>query len=289
MMTRKSTWPLTRLLAIDKESKFVSFLKVEGAGNDFVLIDLRGAREPLAKLRWTRRRLTSLLDRHRGIGGDGLLVLRDSAGPESVTVAFWNPDASRAAFCGNGARCVARVLLGRARAEVSFRLGRVRVRARRGSGDRVRVLVPRPRALPVPPMAPPVPGADRGGWYDSGVPHWIVPVTRLDRIDLPAMARPLRHWPALGSGGTNVDLVEFRGGELWVRTFERGVEAETLACGSGLTAAGFWAAERLGLGYPLFLRPRGGDRLRLLADSAARGLWLEGPARVVCSGRVAIP
>jgi diaminopimelate epimerase len=133
-----------------------------------------------------------------------------------------------------------------------------------------------------------VPGADRGAWYDSGVPHWIVPVRRIEEAPLEALARPLRHWPPLGRDGTNVDLVEVRGAEVLVRTFERGVEGETLACGSGLTAAGVWAAERLGLPYPVRLRTQGGDRLRLEKDADGRGLWLEGPARIVFSGRIAL-
>jgi diaminopimelate epimerase len=119
------------------------------------------------------------------------------------------------------------------------------------------------------------------------VPHWIVPVTSVDALDFAALARPLRAWPALGPEGTNVDAVEICGRMLRVRTWERGVEGETLACGSGLVAAGHWASTARGLKLPLDLATAGGDRLRLEADPAGRGLWLEGPARVVFAGTLA--
>ena len=129
--------------------------------------------------------------------------------------------------------------------------------------------------------------AASGAWYDTGVPHWIVPVASVDALDFAALACPLRAWPALGPGGTNVDAVEIRGRVLHVRTWERGVEGETLACGSGLVAAGYWASTARGAPLPLTLVTAGGDRLRLEGDAAGRGLWLEGPARVVFSGRLA--
>ena len=290
------------------------FLKVDGAGNDFVLLDVRGDAMP----HLTRAAVRDLLDRHRGVGGDGLLLMADGSVPDEPRVLFRNPDGGAAAFCGNGARCVALVLLGETRMErVSFNLGRVRVEARRSRPGRVSVLVPHPRLLPVPAGRPPLhiqegarppewehtsrearpsrgwhtPRVARrpaaGAWYDTGVPHWIVPVASVDALDLGTLARPLRGWPALGPGGTNVDAVEIRGRVLHVRTWERGVEGETLACGSGLVAAGYWASTSCGVALPVTLATAGGDRLRLEADHEGRGLWLDGPARVVFRGRLA--
>lgn len=260
------------------------FLKVDGAGNDFVLLDARGGAAP----RLSRAAVRTLLDRHRGIGGDGLLVVEDGPVRGDPLVRFRNPDGGHASFCGNGARCVALVLLAETRSgNVAFRLGRVRVEARRARAGRVSVLVPEPRRLPVPDVRPPMRPAAAGAWYDSGVPHWIVPVLSVDALDLAALARPLRAWNVLGPGGTNVDAVEIRGRVLHVRTWERGVEGETLACGSGLVASGYWASTTRGLPLPLDLRTAGGDRLRLEADPAGRGLWLEGPARIVYRGTLA--
>jgi diaminopimelate epimerase len=284
------------------------FLKVDGAGNDFVLFDVRGGAMP----RLTRAAVRGILDRHCGVGGDGLLLMGDGSVAGETRVLFRNPDGRAASFCGNGARCVALVLLGETRMEcVSFSLGRVPVEARRSRPGRVSVLVPHPRLLPVPAGRPPVrpskgawppqgghpPTGARppeeghraaaGAWYDTGVPHWIVPVASVDALDFAALARPLRTWPALGPGGTNVDAVQICGRLLRVRTWERGVEGETLACGSGLVAAGYWASTACGVAFPLILATAGGDRLCLDADPTGRGLWLEGPARVVFSGRLA--
>ncbi len=290
------------------------FLKVDGAGNDFVLVDARGETIP----RPSRAAVRRLLDRHRGVGGDGLLLICDDPVSGVPRVRFQNPDGGVATFCGNGARCVGLVLLQKTRRDsVAFRLGRIQVIARRSRPGRVRVRVPNPRPLPLPEGWPPIsdselasrpeaaPGSGRrrpvrtvrareagapppaGGWYDTGVPHWIVPVTAIDTLDLAALARPLRAWPALGAGGTNVDAVEVRDGVVHVRTWERGVEGETLACGSGLVAAGHWAATACGVPLPVNLVTVGGDRLVLEADPGGRHLWLEGPARVVFEGRLA--
>jgi diaminopimelate epimerase len=277
-------------------SGMTRFLKVEGAGNDFCLVDARRTPAHIPP----RKTIRALLDRHRGIGGDGLLWLL--TGPDGhARVRYWNADGGAAAFCGNGARCVALLLLRERRAEeVVFDFGRRRLHACRAEGDRVAVLVPLPRVLPPPRPAPPrKAGSLRARkarqaigagplWIDSGVPHWIIPVPSVAEIDLPAAAPALRSWRGFGPGGTNVDWVEQCRSALIVRTWERGVEGETLACGSGLVAAGFWALSSLGLRAPLSLRSRGGDLFRLASDAGGRGLWLEGPARVVFEGRTAL-
>ncbi len=336
-----------------------AFLKLEGAGNDFVLLDDRRTKRRAPSAAEIRR----LLDRRRGIGGDGLLQLVHDDASRRPRVRYWNSDGGAAAFCGNGARAVALILLGAAGiGETSFDFGRWHLVARwgrGGRGDRVALRVPVPKLL-VPPLgaAPggrlvegsassPSGAADRTSgrsrsttlaraarpsssapsaraarpsevtpaWVDAGVPHWIIPVASVDRIALDALAPPIRSWPALGPGGTNVDVVEIispatsggrhrfgtgphgvsalgmaqrasgsrRGCGLRVRTWERGVEGETLACGSGLTACGWWAAAVLGLGYPVTLFSRGGDRF-FLTEAGPDALWLDGPARIVFRG-----
>lgn len=276
-----------------KANGALPFLKVEGAGNDFVLIDARQA--PLA--RPNARQIRALLDRHRGVGGDGLLWLESSE--DGPRVRYWNADGGRAAYCGNGARCVARVLLtGTRQREVEFRFGRMQLRARGGEGNRIAIRTPTPKLLPLPRRLPPMPRGVAPTWIDAGVPHWILPVDEVDVVDLERIAPAIRGWKPLGPGGTNVDLVGWRGRELCVRTFERGVEGETLACGSGLLAAAFWAAAfsagSFGTGAAdsrareVTLRSRGGDRFRVRRDEDPRHLWLEGPAAIVFRGSGAI-
>jgi diaminopimelate epimerase len=260
------------------------FVKAEGAGNDFVILDARSGDRP----RLSRSGIRRLLDRNRGIGGDGLLLLRPGIVGGRARVLYWNPDGGPADFCGNGARCAALLLLREARRnEIVFDFGRRRLKARRKPGGRIALLVPAPRPLPLPKGVPAELRAGSGSaWIDAGVPHWILPVESVDEIDLGEVAPPIRRWEALGSDGTNVDAVEVRDSEVRVRTWERGVEGETLACGSGLLAAGYWAATVRGVRLPLRLRSRGGDWFRLSADPEGLGYWLEGPARIVFSGKI---
>lgn len=275
-------------------SSRLEFLKVEGGGNDFVLLDARRGRPP----RCSSAEVRGWLDRHRGVGGDGLLLLRSTPDGE-IQVRYWNSDGGRAAYCGNGARCVGRVLLDSARGQaIAFRFGSTRLEARRFDAldaDRVAVRTPRPRA--VAPPSGPASSADGASWFQAGVPHWILPVrssAALEAVDVARLALPIRHHRRFGPAGTNVTWVAVdraRRGRaplrLRVRSFERGVEAETLACGSGILAAATWAIARGFGGLPIEVIPTGGDRFRVLASEAdaRRGsLWLEGPARIVFRG-----
>ena len=280
----------------DRSVRGFDFLKMEGAGNDFVLLDTRRVRGP----RLDRARIAALLNRRYGIGGDGLLRVRPGSRGLDAQVDYWNADGGRATFCGNGARCVAKVLLDEAPASVSevrFRLERVTVRACRAGTKsaraspavtsatvRIAVSHPRPRTLALPATRLPGPRGIRPAFIDSGVPHWILPVAELESFDLDRYAPPIRHHEALAPAGSNVDAVELREDVLHVRTWERGVEGETEACGSGLLAAAWWAVTERGMRVPVRLRSRGGASFRVTWDGDDR-LWLEGPAREAFRGR----
>lgn len=275
----------------------VAFRKMEGAGNDFVVLDARQSPGP----RLNRARIAALLDRRFGVGGDGLLRIRPGVSGLDARVDYWNADGGRASFCGNGARCVAKLLLGENgganTGEVRFRLERVVVRARRSdqgttgkidrnADERIAVSHPRPRALEMPgPGGPSVPRGAQPCFVDSGVPHWILRVDDLEAFDLAKWAPPIRRHASLGPAGANVDAVELGRDGIRVRTWERGVEGETLACGSGLLAVAWWASEVLGRPFPIHLRTVGGAAFRAIPDGPQR-LWLEGPAREVFQGAI---
>ncbi len=283
--------------------KHVRFHKAHGAGNDFVILDGRkGDLQPPS-----RRQIRALLDRRRGIGGDGLLFLAARPDLAAVSVRYWNADGSPAAFCGNGARCAAALILGKGPvAEASLLFGRRIYRARRSGPGRIRLGLPVPRLMRIPDPVPPgvdefwsaeeirveSAGEDRGlrgkpsaaAWIDSGVPHFILPVPDVEKADIARLAVPVRFWPGPGPRGTNVDLVSEASGEWRVRTWERGVEGETPACGSGLAAAGFYAAFLMGRPLPVRLRSAGGDTFVLDGDPGGKLVWLNGPACIVYSG-----
>jgi diaminopimelate epimerase len=262
----------------------VRFIKMHGAANDFVVIDhrepwLEAPVEPL---------FARLCDRRRGIGADGVLLL-ERDGDLDFAMRYYNADGRPAEFCGNGARCLARLALdlglGRG-GEVRFRTDAGVQRARRSADGRGielefgRVETGAERA---------VEAAGRrfeGRALRPGVPHFVVPVERVEWVPVADWGAALRHHAAFGPAGTNVDFVaRLQPGRLAMRTYERGVEAETLACGSGAIASAVWA-HLGGDPSPVRVLTAGGDELIVGLKPAGDGLdaSLTGPAEVAFRG-----
>jgi diaminopimelate epimerase len=272
----------------------VSFTKVEGSGNDFILVDGRDC-----AVSWDGKSLGRLCDRNRGVGSDGLLYIEPSGPSErdGLRVRYWNADGGPAGFCGNGARCVAAYLASRGDARLEFRLGAVDVRATHRGNDVFRVSMSPPvgKDLDVSPAAnlgPAVPerGLLRMGLVVAGVPHLVLLAgPDLFRKDASLWGPPLRKAFYKEEGGVNVDLLHEGKGGWRLRTFERGVERETLSCGSGILAAGWcleaWCVAEL----PATLVPTGGDPLTVGKDASEGSWFLEGPARIVYRGDIPWP
>ena len=248
------------------------FWKLSGAGNDFVLLT-KGSDSELTYSAVARR----LCDRRRGVGADGLLVVSRERG--GVRVDYWNADGSRA-FCGNGSRCAA--VWAKSRGWVRGRTVRLltsagALDARLTAADRAEVSMPEPSAMRLGLRLKAAGRVWPVHFVEVGVPHAVVFTPDVEGIDVPCAGRALRSHPAFGKPGANVNFVDKR----WkVRTYERGVEGETLACGSGLVAVAAVANALGKAGASLSLRARSGDRLRagLLPPS------LEGPATLVFEG-----
>ncbi|TMQ69865.1 MAG: diaminopimelate epimerase [Candidatus Eisenbacteria bacterium] len=263
----------------------IPFLKMHGAANDFVVVDHRAPflPEPLADL--VRR----LCDRRRGIGADGVLLLERD--PElDFAMRYWNADGGVAEFCGNGARCLARLALelGLGRdGEVRFRVGARAMRARWAADGRAIELVFGVVGEPAEPWTIEVAGRRfEGRWVTAGVPHFVVPVERVEWVPVAEWGAALRHHPRFEPEGTNVDFVARLGpSRVAMRTYERGVEAETLACGSGAMAAAVCSAA-LGEPPPVSIVTAGGDELSvgLVADPGGWKVSLTGPAEVAFRG-----
>jgi diaminopimelate epimerase len=257
---------------------------MHGAANDFVVVDHRTAFLPDAIGPLVRR----LCDRRRGVGADGVLLLERD--PElDFAMRYFNADGGPANYCGNGARCVARLALdlglGRA-GEVRFRTAAGVQSARRApEGGAIELQfgrVERGRAMSLEAV-------DRvfaGTLITPGVPHFVVPVDRVDGVSVGTWGGALRRHPQLGAGGANVDFVAvLEPGRVAMRTYERGVEAETLACGSGAIASALWAAAH-GHGSPVRVLTAGGDELRVTYRESATGydVGLSGPAEISFAG-----
>lgn len=256
------------------------FTKLSGAGNDFILLHGPGAAP-------TAEQVRRLCDRREGVGADGVLLVRRSAGRSPHSVVYLNADGSRA-FCGNGTRCAAWWL----RTQGAPR--RMRLATEAGVVDavveapgRVRVRMPKPAKVR---LGLELEAAGRR-WLvhaaEVGVPHAVVEVERLDRFPVREVGPAIRRHPAFGKAGANANFVERLGPSFFaIRTFERGVEDETLACGSGATASAL-ILEAIGrAAMPLRLRVKGGDTLVVSREGG--GLWLEGPARITFTGVTAL-
>lgn len=244
--------------------------KMSGAGNDFVVLRFQeAAKLGDGLLPWIRR----VCRRGLSIGADGVLIL-DPSSEGRVRVTFHNPDGSMA-FCGNGSRCAARYafLAGwtPARSTLLTSAGEVSAEVR---GDEVRLL------LKAPAVGERVTfdGGLSGTKVDAGCPHVVVWIPDVDHASIAELGPPIRHDPRFAPAGTNVDLVTWcPDGSLAVRTWERGVEGETLSCGTGALAA---AAVARALDGRAVVRvvPRSGVPLEVRFDGP------DGPSRVILAG-----
>jgi diaminopimelate epimerase len=264
----------------------IPIVKMSGAGNDFVVLGAAEAAlvaDVLAA--WTRR----VCRRGLSVGADGVLVVTPSTA-DRVRVRFLNPDGSEA-FCGNGSRCAARfaVLRGLARSPLVLEtaIGDVPAAV---SEDAVTLTVLRPedhgpRTLEGEGFR------IEGRFVMAGVPHFIAFHDDLERAPLDRLGPWARRHPSFGAGGANVDLVAWNtgeaGGTLGIRTWERGVEGETLSCGSGALAAALVACEQTGRNH---VRVVPASRIPLEIGIGAPGdpmrATLRGDARVVLEGVV---
>jgi len=261
----------------------VPFRKMHGAGNDFVVVDHRRPFLPADRgvlfARWC--------DRRRGIGADGVLLL-ETDDAHDFAMRYHNADGGVAEFCGNGARCLARFALdlGLGRdGEVVFRTDAGVKRARATADGRIAlrfgtVTDAGKRTLEA------VGRTFSARCIAAGVPHLVVPVEGVTGIPFADWAPALRAHPALGPAGANVDFVERRpDGRVAMRTWERGVEGETLACGSGAMATALWSV-LTGGASPVTVRTAGGEDLVVeFADGpGGREATLVGPAVTVYTG-----
>ncbi len=262
----------------------LAFVKMHGLGNDFVVVDARGAADPV-----TPALARALGDRHRGVGFDQLAVIRDGAGV-AAEVDFWNADGSRADACGNATRCVARLLMDASGATaLDLRTGRGVLRAEESGGGLIRVnmgppeldwkTVPLARAVDLDAL----PLAGSPGAVGMGNPHCVFVVPDAEAVDLATEGPRFEHDP-LFPEATNVEFVQvIDRATIRMRVWERGTGV-TLACGSGACAAAVVTARRGLTGRRVDVRLDGGT---LGIDWRDDGVWMTGPTARVFEGELA--
>ena len=283
-----------------REAKPIPFMKLSGSGNDFILIDNR---EQVVNPRLAASLAAKVCTHRLSVGGDGLILIERSRRTDFRWRLF-NADGSEAEFSGNGARCAARfaylkriaprrmrfeTLAGIIEAEmVSGPLGRKSENVRELTAVKVRF--PDPRGLRLH-LRVSINGVEREAHFiDTGVPHCVFLVDDPETVDLVGIGRPTRYHELFRPAGANVNFIKILDPHrIQIRTYERGVEGETLACGTGSIASALIASLLAKVESPVTLIPQSG--LELTVYFASRGnsftdIYLQGDARAVSEGRI---
>jgi diaminopimelate epimerase len=261
----------------------LAFCKMEGAGNDFILIN--GALFELPEPGTLAERICA---RRTSVGADGLIVVGPSRRSDAdARVRFWNPDGQETSTCGNGTRCAARfaVLEGLApdRMLIETLGGDIDARV---EGDTVNLAFRTVPSLSLDITVTGLEGPQLGHRADIGVPHLVIPVPALPDGPLDPVCQALRHAPELGPEGANVNLAEVvNRHRIRIRTYERGVEGETLACGSGSLSSAMTLCAAGHVDPPVDVETHSGSVLTVRFRRDTGGVFsnpeLEGPTRVV--------
>lgn len=260
---------------------------MNGSGNDFILIDNRqavvGNGDLPAFIRGVCRRRLS-------VGADGLILI-EAGRSADFSWRFYNSDASRAEMCGNGARCAARFasVMGIAPPEMTFETDAGTVHAV-VADDSVKVRMPDPSGLHLDLQIRLDAGPMDLCAINTGVPHTVALYDQIEDLDVVSVGREIRRHSEFAPAGTNANFICADGpNAISVRTYERGVEDETLACGTGCIASALIASVKMGLSSPVPVRTRSGNYLTIHFTPTPKGfekIYLEGDACIVSSGEI---
>jgi len=266
----------------------LQFTKMNGAGNDFVMLDNRDL-----KLALTKDQIEKLCDRHRGIGADGLLCVEPATEGGDFKMRYYNADGGEAEMCGNGARCFGRFvnhLHSDTLTMIRFETLAGMISAEFEAGQ-VRINMSAPHSLKLAQTLP-VAGSDLTVHsVNTGVPHAVVFVEDLPNVPVREWGAGLRYHEAFKPKGTNANFAKVLApGSIAIRTYERGVEDETLACGTGMVACALIHHELTGSPSPVSVLVKGGDTLKVGFEepnkSEYTNVTLFGPADFVFQGTV---
>jgi diaminopimelate epimerase len=264
------------------------FTKMNGAGNDFILFDNRTGDVDL-----DRYQIAQLCDRHRGIGADGILLLEKPTNRADFRMRYFNADGGEAEMCGNGARCFARFAnkFGEQKGKISFETPAGVISAEL-KGDLVTLRMTEPTDLRLNIDLSMAPEYKTIHFINSGVPHVVIPVAKIDDADVLRDGAAIRYHKIFSPNGTNVNFIENRGPKkIAIRTYERGVEDETLACGTGIVASALIFAATEESSSPITVLARGGDELQVGFEKIGarfRNVTLTGPAEFIFEGTIEI-
>lgn len=262
---------------------------MNGAGNDFVLIDNR-----TRTIQFSKAQIIQLCHRQRGIGADGVMLLIPcTSGKADWAWQFYNSDGSTAEMCGNGARCFARFVqkITGSSETTTFETEAGVIKATY-QGERVSINLTAPKDLQLHSQIVLTQEVHAIHLLNTGVPHAVMFVADADAAMVQLLGAEIRYHTHFAPRGTNVNFVQLRGGNsIRVRTYERGVEGETLACGTGVTASALIASRLHQLTSPVQVQVQGGDLLEVRfeeKDGNFSNVSLSGPADFTFEGAIEI-
>ena len=263
----------------------IPFFKMSGSGNDFIIIDNR---ESIIDEAGLPRLIENVCRRRMSAGADGLILVEKSSEAD-FQWRFFNSDGGRAEMCGNGARCAARFayLNEIAGKRMSFLTDAGKVNAQ-VLEDQVKIQMTDPVDLKLDYTIDLERGQISISSINTGVPHVVVPVDRIDDVEVVTLGREIRYHKVFASAGTNANFVSSVSDHTFaIRTYERGVEDETLACGTGAVAGALIMATKMQLSSPIRMMTRSGSPLTAhftIGNGRFHEVELEGDARVIYSG-----
>jgi len=265
----------------------ITFTKMQAEGNDFIIIDNR---KNILKNRDIRDFATKICRRRFSVGADGLILIERSLKAD-FKWHYYNPDGNEVEMCGNGSRCAARFAylnnISLERSSIETLAGIIRAEVK---GSRVKVQLTRPQGLRTG-FKIPIDGKEyEANFLNTGVPHVVYFFDDIENLDVLTLGRKTRFHELFSPSGTNANFVSIIGPHnLSVRTYERGVEDETLACGTGSVASALIAGAIDKVRSPVSVKTRGGKILKVYFEWDGKEfseVFLEGEARVIHTGEL---
>jgi len=274
----------------------IFFTKMSGAGNDFVFLD----KNLNANLTITKEFVGKICDRRNGIGADGLITIEDSS-THNFIMHYFNADGSTGSLCANGARCAILFAAESGRLTTSkaeFISNEVEYKGEVISDSEIKFYLNPPQKIKYNFKIKAGGKLLNAHFADTGSPHVVIDINEtegflnsLDTLPIESLGREIRNLPEFSPGGTNVNVVDVKDGVIHIRTYERGVESETLACGTGSVAAAVICYVTKKLSVPVKIIPKSNEKLFVNFDvenSKVKNLSLSGPAKVTFTGEIKI-
>ena len=276
--------------------KVLTFTKMSGAGNDFVFID----KKQNDWLQVNTDFVKKICDRRNGIGADGLITIEDSS-THNFIMNYYNTDGSTGSLCANGARCAILFASESSRLKdnkAEFISNGVEYKGEITSNSEIKFYLNPPKKIKYNFKIKAGGKLMNAHFADTGSPHVVIDInetegflTSLDNVPVEKLGREIRYLVEFSPGGTNVNFIFVKDEVIHIRTYERGVEAETLACGTGSVAAALICFVTKKLSVPVKIIPKSNEKLFVNFDvenSKVRNLSLTGPAKVTFTGEMKI-